>query len=55
MPTAALGGAAPAGVLNQNLTHQLRRNGEEVFTVFELSRLLVTEAEIRLVDQGSAL
>src|SRR5215475_6850338 len=41
MPTTALSGAAPAGVLDQNLTHQLRRNGEKVFTVFELSRLLV--------------
>ena len=51
----SLGGIAAARVLDQNLPHQLRADGQEMFAVLELGRALLLEPQVSLVHQGGAL
>src|SRR5215510_6580037 len=53
--TATLCGAAIASTLDQNTTHGLGSDAEEVRTVAWMHSVVVDEAQIRLVYQGSGL
>src|SRR5208337_3240112 len=55
MSAATLCRAVPARVLDQNLPHQLRRNGEEMLAVRKSSRGPLAQPEISLMDQRRAL
>ena len=50
-----LRGITAACVLNQNLPHQCGTNGDEKFTILELSRALLLQSQISLVHQGGTL
>ncbi len=49
------GGTTAAGVLDQDVAHQLSTDGYEVLTVLKMGCALFLQAEIRLMHQGRAL
>ena len=53
--TAALGISMPARVVDQDTSHYLRRDGEEVGPIGPLYVPLVYEPNVGLVDQGRGL
>jgi len=55
MPAATFGGEVFARILYQNLSHQPRRNGKEVFAICPSDLWPLREPQIRLVYQARAL
>src|SRR5215207_6612199 len=54
-PAAALGAVTVARVVEQDASHDLRGDGEEVRAVLPVHALLVDEPEVRLVDERRRL
>lgn len=53
--TAAFGGLDGAGMIDEDLAHDLGGEGEEAFAVFELGVVVADEAEPELIDEGGGL
>jgi len=47
-------GISLSGIIHENLAHQVRCGGEEVFAILK-ARILLGEAQVRLMDQSCAL
>jgi hypothetical protein len=45
----------PAGMIDENLSHELRRHTKEMRTVFNFRWRLLHEPEVRLMNQSCAL
>lgn len=47
----AFGGGVRARVIHQNVSHQMRRDADEVCAVLPVRRLLADQLQVRFVDQ----